>query len=256
MTDSQNRMLKDIIEKRDIYKSMMSVDKKEELEDLYKELEDVYSSYRINSMNEIGSRVAYGKSLEQKKIDPFVAGGAAQGIAGFGAGVYAAVSAADRNSKIDESRNRNMLQVMEDKKARMSSEWDLLNVARKIDSLLNSVDIIKTYRNNELEKKYQEAKMLMGNRKTLDKAREIFASMPDYKDSEYLCKQVIEWENKEDSMWVLKLILIPPAIISAFFSLTFLLVGEFEAAVLFPLAVYGAWLLFLGCKYVFNKYKF
>lgn len=101
-------------------------------------------------------------SLKTPKIDPYIAGGATNGVLGAGAGVMAGVSAAARNAKIDEDR-------------KMWGERELNNSIRHA----NAEDIVLQYTDAilKLVQKYPEgekihlAAMAKGNKYMEDKAK-------------------------------------------------------------------------------------
>lgn len=83
-----------------------------------------------------------------KKVDPYIAGGLAQGAAGLGAGIYAAGTAAARNREIEYQRIATQIEVNQTSATLSSYESRLLYVYKEI--------IKKIYAYDELSELYQK----------------------------------------------------------------------------------------------------
>lgn len=185
MNDEQTRIVKEIADNKELY-LVMAGSKKAELEKLYEKFEPAFSQWYLDLLNELGSRYAYQASLKSPKIDPYIAGGAAQGVAGIGAGIYAAGSAAQRNQRIEADRAYYKDKVFSDTYAKNASEGQVLAIAAKIDAKLDSVARIRNHREAAKEKEYQTARQLMQsslNTASIEKAKKMFFSLGSYKDS-------------------------------------------------------------------------
>lgn len=114
----------------------------------YSELSICVNEY-LRDMTDSGMAAAGTlKAYQTHKIDPYIAGGAAQSIGGVSAGVYTALSAADRNKKIDEMRTETA-RKSEDARFKASySEKKLLEVVEQLEVLLDSSEAVKQYRIN------------------------------------------------------------------------------------------------------------
>ena len=78
---------------------------------VYEHFLSAYSNYYSAAINHQGSLLTQRDALKAKKIDPAIAGGLAQGIAGFGAGAYTAISQQQHNQSIDAARDAATMQV-------------------------------------------------------------------------------------------------------------------------------------------------
>lgn len=189
-TYEQIGLLNELYENKPYYLKLMGDDK--ELIELYDQLEKARSKHLDNMYMGVASRAAYGASLKEHKVDPFIAGGAAQGVAGLGAGLYAASSSAARNDRIEAAREYNKRQVLESSMASASSGASLSTIMGRIVSKLNRNESIRAYRNDYKELKYKVAKELMNDNITINAARKEFLFLGNYKDSEVLAKQCEE----------------------------------------------------------------
>lgn len=181
----QTRMIQQISSNKDKYLSLAG-DSKESLEKLYDKFSKTLTEYSMALMDEIGARQVYNASLKKHKIDPYIAGGMAEGVAGVGAGLYASTSAASRNKAIDASRKSNKYEVIKSSVATAGVEGALINILEKLDEKLNSISEIKEDREKEVENLYLQAKKIVNessNREEIKKAKDIFLSLGDYKTS-------------------------------------------------------------------------
>jgi hypothetical protein len=192
MESYQMRLIKEIAEKKNTYLTLAAeTPQQEALERLYPEFEKYFSCYRSSLINEVGARLGYGSALKSHKIDPYIAGGAGQAIGGVGAGVYSAVSSANRNAQIDANRAYYGNQVLQTSTVTRSDENNLLNIAKQIDAVLNQVPLIKSFREDILERIYLDAKRNMDSNfeMMVKQAKEDFESIAGYKDAAQLAKK-------------------------------------------------------------------
>lgn len=231
-TYEQIGLLTELLEKKEHYIEMSGND--ERLIELYDQLEKARSKHVENMYMGIASRAAYGASLKEHKVDPFVAGGAAQGVAGLGAGIYAAGNAAARNDRIDASREYNKKQVFDSSMATASSSASLSTILSSIVGRLNRYEDIRSSRENYKKYKYDSAKRLMENRVLIEEARKEFLMLGDYKDSAELavqCEIKAKTINKQNAHFdALKISLILSLVLTVFM---FLFGGGFSEFLLF-----------------------
>jgi len=91
-------------------KKNMSADEYEKFEKHLQWVERAAENCRTALISNIGALEANTAALKSIKVDPAIAGGLAQGAAGIGAGVYAAMSAEERNAEIDRARVETMME--------------------------------------------------------------------------------------------------------------------------------------------------
>lgn len=193
ISDSDLGTVLDISKNQDEYIRLSGND--QDIIELYKRFNKLYGEYYLSLQMEIGNRMSYSSALTTVKVDPYIAGGAAQGLAGIGAGIYAAGSVAERNQRIDDERVYLKQKVQESARLSGSKESQVVQLANIISSALNSIDKIKEYRETKWEADYKTASDLMKktmNKEALVKARAIFLSMNGYKDSRGCAKRCEE----------------------------------------------------------------
>lgn len=212
MDKAQTRITKEIMDNREIYMNMIG-DQKERLAVLYDELVPLYNKYYRDLLNESMSRMGYSLALKEHKVDPYLAGGAAQGAAGLGAGIVTALHADARNQKIDSNRAAYKKAVFNDSLATSISERKVLDVVKRIDELLDANETIKQYRDQKMEEEYQKAMEYMKSGSML--AHDIFLSLGDYKDSRSMAEKSIDANNAS----LVKQVIILSVICSAFVGL-------------------------------------
>ena len=198
MTKETQSMIKDMLTNKDAYLDLAGR-KRGELETAYVSLESAFRKYHSSLLNETLSRIGYDKALKEKKIDPYLAGGAASAIGGTGLGLSAGVSSAARNQKIQDFRDYYREKVDKDSLATSQEEKKLLVEAKKTYKIIDSIKAIREYRakkaEEEIEKKYQEAKARMDSTKMYNGfserklAYDTFVSLGDYKDSVELAEK-------------------------------------------------------------------
>ena len=169
ISKEQIRIAKEMLENREMYINMAKKD--EELKKMYKQFSSDFSKYQYTVMNEVMARVGYGKALQEHKKDPYIIGGAAQGIAGIGAGLFAATSTALNNQKIDENRSYWKNEVFNTSIATNSLEAKHHKFYKKIGDKLNTIHSVKKYREEEIEKLYNKGIDLMQKYNKLQKSK-------------------------------------------------------------------------------------
>ncbi len=182
----ETRMLKELLSNKDIFLVFLDSSENQHkyrmAESIYQKIDSAQSKYITSVGNEALSRGVYSAALKDKKIDPYIAGGAAQAIGGVVPGVYTAVNAASRNAKIEEQRNTYKKMVDEDSSVRKVAENTLRSLLNELDELLNTEDKIKNYRESLLENDYQAA-LKMKDNKEYENAKAAFISLGNYRDS-------------------------------------------------------------------------
>lgn len=114
-----------------ILKGVLSKDEYTNAETNFKSLE--------SSIREYTHALAVYTPIPSKKVDPYVAGGIADAIAGPGAGVYAATSAANRNAEIDNAR----IKTMEAKIHKESEETKLIRIYNTVKEIVYAIPAAK-----------------------------------------------------------------------------------------------------------------
>ena len=212
MDKPQVRITKEIMDNRELYLSMAG-EKKSNLFSLYNELTPLFNTYYQDLLNETITRAGYAKVLKEHKVDPYLTGGAAQGIAGIGAGITMALSADTRNKQIDTLRASYKEAVFNNSVTTSVSEKKVLRLVKQIDELLDSVEAIKQYRDQRIEEEYQQAVDYMRNGSEL--AYDIFLSLGNYKDS----KLMVEESKRANNNSLIKQVIVLSIICSAFIGL-------------------------------------
>ena len=203
LTKAEIRLLTEMVANKDKYldyiESSDNRSKKLQTIKLYQQIEEAQAQYYSSVGNEALSRSAYANSLKEKKIDPFIIGGATQAIGGVVPGIYAAATAASHNKSIDNSRNIYKSMADNDIITRKVAEEKIRPLIKELDNLLNTEPIIHNYRLDLLEYDYQNA-LKMKKNKNFFQAREIFISLGDYKDSVFLAAKCIKDSNLQNIM--------------------------------------------------------
>ena len=147
LTDSQTKKIKELLDNKRKYISLIT-DKfdKEDAYDLYEQFDTMFARYYGGLQNDIASRTMYDQALRSHKVSPFLAGGAAQGFAGLGAGIYAASQTAGRNARIDADRDKYHDQVLYTSSVLEDAEARLWKITVRLDEFLSSIEEIRDYR--------------------------------------------------------------------------------------------------------------
>ena len=199
LTDNQTSLIGELNRNEKKYLNMATDKEKIELEKLYKEFSIIYKKYVQNEIHHIGNLLVNQKSLETHKINPYIAGGIAEGVAGVGAGVYSAIKTSERNHQIEEQRQTSEIAVKQSRIVTDSNARELISIANKLDKYLNKNIEIKNFRqkdtknyNNKL-KIYNEAMEKMKNKK-YNEAMTLFKKVGNFLDAK---KQLQKCEEEK-----------------------------------------------------------
>lgn len=109
MTPERLKKVSEILGKQDLYISLLKKDGCGPAE--IKTVEELFSRLKLQTNQMIRDAVvttltadSYERSLAQKKIDPYIAGGIGHGLAGTAGGIFMGASAMESNAKIDLNR--------------------------------------------------------------------------------------------------------------------------------------------------------
>lgn len=227
ISKEQIRIANEMLENKEKYINMAK--QNEELKKMYKQFSLDFSKYRYTVMDEVMARVGYKKALQEHKKDPYIIGGAAQGIAGISTGIFAATSTALNNKKIDENRSYWKNEVFNTSIATNSLEENIINSIKKLSNKLNTIHSVKKYREEEIEKLYNKGIVLMQNiasYKNQKEATSIFESIENYKDAKILKEKAI---NKTSMAKQIQIALIS-SIIGGIMLLMSVMASEFTIA--------------------------
>lgn len=128
-----------------ILKRTVSVEDYQKAEEYYSKLNVVLRKYTAELTKDIIERSSYDNALKSKKVDPYVAGGIADGIAGVGAGVYAAANMADRNERIDAARKEGETRVRQQQQFTSKSEMQLIEAFNTLKNHVFTVPEAKEF---------------------------------------------------------------------------------------------------------------
>lgn len=147
LNDVQTRIVNELNENYKLYLEMAKDSPYyDDLQKTYDKYSKIAAKWYNDLLDEGIARVGYDKALKSHKVDPYIAGGLGQGIGGIGGGLYAAISTAENNARIDEYRAHYKNEVFNASSARSASEASLLEVMGVLDSILDSIPDIKKYR--------------------------------------------------------------------------------------------------------------
>lgn len=189
MTDEQMYLVNNLLNNREKYLNMVPFEKKSELSQQYKEMSE---AYRQAYSDAVDTMLAINGVYASHKVDPYIAGGLAQGAAGIGAGIAMAGAASIHNAQVEADRFAYQEQLVNAKSSLSFSEQRTLEHANGIMNILESVPEIKELRNRELTAKYEtavEQSKSFWHRKRLLEAKESFKDIASYKDSAKLAKK-------------------------------------------------------------------
>lgn len=149
----------------------------------------MYRKYAVQSVNTSMSNLNYAHAQAQRKKDPYIRGGMAQGIAGVGAGIYTAIDISNRNAKIDQSREYWKNEAKKDNEKEKSMECKVISLMNQLLKELLTIPKIKEYREKIIESNYIQAKQLQSKVYSFNnimRAQEKFEVLGNYKDSKQL----------------------------------------------------------------------
>lgn len=178
----------ELAEHRNIYCDMVKGEDKSTLLNLYKTWEVDYYKVGTSLINNSVSLQGHMSALKDFKVDPYIAGGAINGITGSGfAGVAGAISADARNQQIDQKRDYWNKKVFSTGVALKSAESALERTSLSIIDILNKYPACVKIREDYYKSKYDEATRLFLS-KSYDQAIEKYTVLGDYKDSKSMIK--------------------------------------------------------------------
>lgn len=143
----------------------------------YTRLENKFEEYNRSIATYYNSLLDNALALQQNisarksvKIDPYIAGGLAQGAAGIGAGLYAASSSANRNLQIDKMRIESQIDVLKTNSVMGSAEYVMLSQYKEIISIIYSDQELASLHQKLLKEK-QEADELVKKKESSEKTK-------------------------------------------------------------------------------------
>ena len=218
MMDEQYASLLADLEKNKEYYISKSSANKGEIKKIYPKFSALLSEYIVALNISMMNSQNYMASLKNHKIDPYIAGGLAQGIGGLGAGIYASYKTAENNQKIEESRIFYEESSRDAKINLKTIEHQLIKVANHLISLLKEDGVFnktikqeKKITTEELYEKYRKQILSNESNINLDEMMGFFLSLDRYKDSKklyFLCKKKKEQKLKRVIMVIISLIII------------------------------------------------
>lgn len=137
-------------------KKNMSVEEYEKFEKQLQWLEGAAEECRAALISNIGALEANTAALKSVKIDPAIAGGLAQGAAGLGAGVYAAMSAEERNAEIDRARAETMMEKIHTEVQSKMAKENLVKAYNRTLQFIEKDEDLKAMLEKELSDMQQE----------------------------------------------------------------------------------------------------
>lgn len=160
LNDTEKNRCKDLLTNKDIYLSLYMKENPElgtRLASLYEVFTNKFTIYYRDLLDSGLAAAETVKAYKTHKVDPYIAGGAAQGLAGVGAGITTALSASERNKQIDAWRSESASRSSDAKYRSSVSEKNLLESLTQLEALINESDSIKQYRLEEKRKQEEEA---------------------------------------------------------------------------------------------------
>ena len=158
------------------------------MKSFYSEFITAYRNYVLSLTSDIHNRAAYDASMKHHKIDPYIAGGIGQSIAGLGGGLYAAESAAANNAKIDASRKYYQNEVISSSISLSCDETRLLDLFNRIVQIISDEPILRNKRNEILRKKEIEDYIKRMENEKLRKRAEQFEKQVEIKEKIFIAK--------------------------------------------------------------------
>ena len=196
MNENEEARVRDIANNMKEYLSIVeskNAKDAERLRELYSEWKKAHFDYIQSLFSSASALLSERNALKQKKIDPYIAGGAANGVFGGFAGLSAGLSAYARNQQIDENRENATKRVSETRvneriaSTKLSFQTDLIYV------ILDKYPEVNECRKKlALEKKYTEAKTKFDSSTDETGYREtarLFKEISGYKDADEYVKK-------------------------------------------------------------------
>lgn len=193
MDSLQIRIIKDLMDSKVSYLNLCKKQKNyDTIQSNYDDFSSAFSSYYSSLLSEVTQRQVYQNELKKKKIDPYIAGGMVNGIAGAGVGIYTAFSTAQNNAKIDYNRKALQSSVANASANSSASEKRLLNKTLSLYDLLADNEEIRKIMEEKSEKIYNDSKNQMNifvDYNKMEKIAKEFESLGNYKDAIILAQQ-------------------------------------------------------------------
>jgi len=215
--DKQYANLLANLEKNKEYYISNSSTNKDEIKKIYPIFSALLSEYIVALNISMMNNQNYMASLKNYKMDPYIAGGLAQGIGGLGAGIYASYKTAENNKKIEESRIFYEENARDAKVNLKTLEHQLVKVANHLISLLKEDGVFnkskkqeKKITTEELYEKYRKQILNNESNINLDEMMEFFLSLDRYKDSKklyFLCKKKKKQKMKKLIIIIISIII-------------------------------------------------
>ena len=119
-------------------------------------LDDKFNKALLTSIDEEIAIEQYNGS-DRKKVDPFIAGGLANGLFGAGAGVYTAINTANNNASIENNKGHYRNKQEEKHKQFINYERELIDIFYKLqDELHEMIPDFENFFKEEFEKYKKE----------------------------------------------------------------------------------------------------
>lgn len=216
MDEQYANLLANLEKNKEDYISNSSTNK-DEIKKIYPKFSALLSEYIVALNISMMNNQNYIASLKNFKMDPYVAGGLAQGIGGLGAGIYASYKTAEKNKQIEESRIFHEENARDAKVNLKTIEHQLVKVANHLISLLKEDDVFnkskkqeKKITTKELYEKYRKQILNNESNINLDEMMEFFLSLDRYKDSKklyFLCKKKKKQKMKNIIIIIISIII-------------------------------------------------
>ncbi len=230
----QSRLLLELANNAKIYLEMSRESEKYfEIAEIYERFFALLQQYRealslnINALE--NNITAVKNSLF---YDPYIMGGAAEGIGGVGAGLCVGAKAIKEKDKIEQEYRGTKSYARQTTHNVISSQDNLTFVINRLERLLDSIPAVKKYRiENVFEPEYQKGKKLLSSnllkRGSIKESGEIFESLGTYKDSKTLILMARERSKKSRELIIFLSSLIIP-VFGFICEIPYLMCGIFE----------------------------
>ena len=126
-----------------VLKTNLSKEEYETIDRSFSELNIAHRNYTLALASQVLQGAKYQNALNSKKVDPYAAGGLANGMAGVGAGLYAASRTAERNARIDSARTEGKINTRQAKSETNNAEKELIKIYNSIKDTVYSVPAAK-----------------------------------------------------------------------------------------------------------------
>ena len=201
--------------------------KYEKLKELYNELDEWHLKDVISGIGYVNALDDRATAYKTMKIDPYLAGGAAQALGGAGLGLYSAISAEEHNREVDQARTSTSVTAIERKVNYEMVESRLWNVCKSILSVLDTMPESSDIKSSFLNNLYNEAKSLASAGMN-DEAIQKFELLNGYKDSRQRIESLKTKKSNARQMMILVCSLILALFVDIVSGVLFI---SFEAAI-------------------------